>query len=140
MIIGSGTNHLGPASHFAPALLFFVILPQGCQRNFIKNYAGSKSIYKPGFLPLIRYLALPSLCSVAPAFYERLLNVFPFITTYSNKTLGIYRTGSSSNSVPSSVSINAFLETIKSIILENAIDRIRLLIYNAFRNVYRREK
>jgi hypothetical protein len=58
----------------------------------------------------------------------------------SKRRLGIYRTGSSSNSVPSSVSINAFLETIKSIILENAIDRIRLLIYNAFRNVYRREK
>ena len=61
--------------HFAPALLFFVILPQGCRLNFINNYTGSKSIYKPGFLPLIRYLALPSRCSVAPAFYERLLNL-----------------------------------------------------------------
>jgi len=41
VIIGSGTNHLGPASHFAPALLFFVILPQGYRLNLINNYAGA---------------------------------------------------------------------------------------------------
>ena len=53
-------NHLGPASHFAPALLFFVILPQGCQLNCIHNYAGSKSIYKPKYLPLfVTSLCLP---------------------------------------------------------------------------------